>query len=415
MLNRVLLGVVRLADAAFPLVLALFLMSLVEWSTTDNSSAVRWGTALAAMVAGLSLYKRRTHPVQVMVANLVAGVPLQLHAPEGLFPWGALVALWALSARRPVVYSLPALAGVVGLTLLVMPQSVFLREDVEFAVIVAVAVWAVSWGMRSHRLMIEQAVARQAVEDQSRLARDIHDVIAHSVSVIVVQAAAADDVFDSRPERAREALRSIEATGRDALTELRRLLAAGPGPSSPVNSAVNSLVTSAVNLAAAEPPQGPGRLWVFRRFQEEGAEAVKPLAPQPTLARLRPDIISPLEAAGLEIDLAVDGDVDGLSLGVQLTAFRIVQEALTNVLRHGGGAGAQVRLDVGDKELSIVVENVCRRLDGVRTAGIAGAGRGLQGMRERAALVGGVLEAGAVGDEGFRVVARLPAHSAVRL
>nr|WP_269811012.1 histidine kinase [Kineosporia rhizophila] len=406
-MNRVLLGVVRLADAAFPLVLALFLMSLVEWSTTDNSSAVRWGTALAAMVAGLSLYKRRTYPVQVMVANLVAGVPLQLHAPEGLFPWGALVALWALSARRPVVYSLPALAGVVGLTLLVMPQSVFLREDVEFAVIVAVAVWAVSWGMRSHRLMIEQAVARQAVEDQSRLARDIHDVIAHSVSVIVVQAAAADDVFDRRPERAREALRSIEATGRDALTELRRLLAAGPGPSSPVNSAVNS--------AAAEPSQGPGRPWVFRRFQEQGAEAVKPLAPQPTLARLRPDIISPLEAAGLEIDLAVDGDVDGLSLGVQLTAFRIVQEALTNVLRHGGGAGAQVRLDVGDKELSIVVENVCRRLDGVRPPGIAGAGRGLQGMRERAALVGGVLEAGAVGDEGFRVVARLPAHSAVRL
>ncbi len=88
MLNRVLLGVVRLADAAFPLVLALFLMSLVEWSTTDNSSAVRWGTALAAMVAGLSLYKRRTYPVQVMVANLSRGSRCSFMPPKACSPGG---------------------------------------------------------------------------------------------------------------------------------------------------------------------------------------------------------------------------------------------------------------------------------------------------------------------------------------
>lgn len=523
MLKRVL----RWLDVLFPLVMILFMMSLAEWATQDGPHPQRVSGTVVAILAGGALYWRRTNPGWAMLVCAGASAVYQILAPEGLFPYAALVALWALTARRPVYWSLPALAAVIGVTLLAIPSDLFPREDLDFAVIVAVVVWALSWAMRSHRLAIQQAAARIAMEDQSRLARDIHDVIAHSVSVIVVQAAAADDVFDSRPDRAREALRSIEATGRDALTELRTLLAASPsGDNRPGASGAGRLSAAsepgaaiaggsgrgiasmpafdkpergvpanaasrgsqrAVPAAPASdvsegngPPVSPShgsergvavassflrsergipttstpgasaahghepaplaaqlvdnRPWRHRRPQfrklldtavglararvgarESAADQQSPLTPQPTLDRLRPDIIAPLEAAGLDVEFVVDGETAGLARGIQLTAFRIVQESLTNVLRHGRGAGARVWLHVGERELEIVVENVCSDAGVPRRVGIPGAGRGIVGMRERAALVGGVLEAGPTAEDGFRVVGRLPMTGAVRL
>ncbi|MBT0768318.1 hypothetical protein KIH74_05250 [Kineosporia sp. J2-2] len=378
-----------------PALIVLFTVGVVLDST--DRGPLRWCGLLAGSAAGMSLYRRHRNPERVLVLNLLLGAVSQVIAPEALFPYAALVALWTLTARRPVVRSLPALAGVMGLTLLVLPSHVHVRANVEFAVVVAATVWALAFALRSHRLMIEQAAARSAVEEQSRLARDVHDVIAHGVSVIVVQAAAADDVFDTHPDRARQALRSIEATGRDALTELRTLLSRD------------------------------------NRLKSE-ADAAN-TTPQPTLERLGPDVIGPLEAAGLRVAVQVQGDPSSLPPGVQLSAFRIIQESLTNVLRHGAGAPARVRVTVGERGLELLVDNVWVR-DGVVDgavegesvggatvdAGRAGAGsvpgRGIAGMRERAALVGGVLEAGPVEagpgwPGGFRVSARLPVRGRV--
>ena len=424
-------------DAVFPVLLALFGHSVVmATGPSGPGSPVRWLGSLAAVAGALALYWRRRHPERVMLFTLVTGAAVQLIAPEQLFPYPALVALWALTVRRPVLRSLLALAGAVGLTALVVPAHVHPRGDVEFAYLVAVVVWALAWALRSQRQAIEQAGARIAMEEQSRLARDIHDVIAHSVSVIVVQAAAADDVFDTRPDRARQALRSIEETGRDALTELRRLLAAheGRGPAG-LSSADNRPSPEAddghngeASRAAGSIP-GPAGLSLLRDNRLTGvvkglatqpnrtqtSEPRASLAPQPPLDRLRPDVLAPLTAAGLHIDLTIDGDASGISPGIQLTAFRIVQESLTNVLRHGCGAGARVKLSAGERELGIRVDNVRGDAHAPTRPSISGGGRGIAGMRERAALVGGVLTAQPDDGGGFCVEARLPVRSAVRL
>jgi signal transduction histidine kinase len=441
-LKRLIRRVLGWVDAVFPVLLALLGYSVVM--ATGPAGPARWAVSLAAVIGALALYWRRRRPERVLLVTLLTGAVVQLAAPEQLFPYPALVALWALTARRPVTRSLPGLAGAIGVTALVVPAHEHPSGDVEFAYLVAVVVWALAWALRSQRQAIEQAGARIAMEEQSRLARDIHDVIAHSVSVIVVQAAAADDVFDTRPDRARQALRSIEETGRDALTELRRLLAAHGGSGDNRLGATEDSKPQD-DQALPTPEKGPdeGRMGsADGREVPSGVDSpssdnrllrtinrLRPnhphphrqtrprasLAPQPTLDRLRPDIIAPLAAAGLRTELAIEGDVSGISAGIQLTAFRIVQESLTNVLRHGRGAGARVRLKAGERELGIRVENVRDDANGFIQQSIPGGGRGIVGMRERAALVGGVLSAGPDDGGGFCVEARLPVRAAVRL
>ncbi len=183
---------------------------------------------VAAPVAGAAMLWRRTRPVPVMAVALAASLLVQLAAPYGIFPVAALVALGSLAARRPPVVSLLGLAAVLGVTAVTLPTQP--DGDSYFAMAVAVVVWALGEVLRNRRAAIEQEARRAVGEEQARIARELHDVIAHSVSVIVVQAAAADDVFDSRPDQARAALRSIEAAGREALGELRRVLAGAGRP-----------------------------------------------------------------------------------------------------------------------------------------------------------------------------------------
>jgi signal transduction histidine kinase len=202
----------------------------------------------------------------------------------------------------------------------------------------------------------EENVRRAAAEEQARIARELHDVLAHNVSVMVVQAAAADDVFESQPDRAREALRAIERTGRAALTELRRLL---------------------------------------------GAVRTTELAPQPGLAGLDV-LVEGVRAAGLSVTLQVEGELDDLPAGLDLSAYRIVQEALTNTMKHAGASVAEVRVRRTPDGVELEVVD-----DGAGPVG-NGHGRGLIGMRERASLVGGEVEAGPQPGGGFRVKATLP-------
>jgi signal transduction histidine kinase len=218
---------------------------------------------------------------------------------------------------------------------------------------------------RARRLERERDLAAQiaAAEERARIARDLHDVVAHSVSLIVVQAEAARMV-QGQPPRAIEAIRQIQTTGRQALTELRHLM---------------------------------GLL---------GSEQATDLAPQPGLAQLE-RLISSMQSAGLAVRLQVSGSPRELSPGLDLTVYRVIQEALTNTLKHAPGASAQVQIDFRDRKLWIEVTDSGAQSQPTPTPG----GHGLAGMRQRVALYGGHLEAGPRPEGGFRISVRLPLES----
>ncbi|KGN30063.1 histidine kinase [Knoellia sinensis KCTC 19936] len=205
----------------------------------------------------------------------------------------------------------------------------------------------------------EKALAAVA-DERARIARELHDIVAHSVGTIVVQAGAAEQVVDDDPEFARKALGTIRTTGSSALAEMRRLVS-------------------------------------VLRDPETGAD----FAPQPGLASL-PDLVDHARESGLDVSLTVSGDHGALPAGVDLTAYRIVQEALTNVRRHSEATTADVRLDLGADRLRISVTDA-----GPARDGDGPAGHGLIGMRERVALYGGRVEAVPDGS-GFAVRAELP-------
>ncbi|MGY5055504.1 sensor histidine kinase [Streptomyces sp. 900105755] len=204
-----------------------------------------------------------------------------------------------------------------------------------------------------------QAARRRADEERLRIAQELHDVLAHSISVINVQAGMGLALLDSDPEQARSALTTIKAASKEALGEVRQVL---------------------------DTLRAPGDV---------------PRAPAPGLGRL-PELVEQAAGAGLTVD--VTGEPPRLAPGADLAAFRIVQEALTNVVRHSGSRHARVRLEHGGGELRLRIDD-----DGPATgADAGGSGNGLAGMRERAAALGGTIEAGPRADGGFRVLAVLP-------
>jgi signal transduction histidine kinase len=209
----------------------------------------------------------------------------------------------------------------------------------------------------------EAEAARAVAEEQARIARELHDVIAHTLSVIVVQAAAARDVFATRPERAREALEAIERSGRGALDELRRLLGSVRG----------------------EPAS---------------------FAPPPRLADLD-RLIDELGESGLPVRITIEGAPAALPEAVDLSAYRVVQEALTNTLKHAQATRAEVALRWYEEMLELEIRD-----DGVGSDSSNGTGHGIVGMRERLALLGGTLAAGPATGGGFTVLARFPLGSA---
>jgi signal transduction histidine kinase len=222
---------------------------------------------------------------------------------------------------------------------------------------------------RALRLEHERELSMQLARADERraIARELHDVVAHSVSVMVIQAGAARTLLGRDPERSAEALRAVESNGREALGELRRML---------------GLLT--------------------------GGDTEPALAPQPGLEQLD-RLIERVGQAGLAVDLHVEGTPRPLSPGLDLAAYRIIQEALTNALKHASGAKIQIRVAYSpEDELRLeVVDSGGAPLDGAN-----GAGRGLLGMRERVAMYGGDLEAGPRPEGGFAVRARLPLEAA---
>ncbi len=211
-----------------------------------------------------------------------------------------------------------------------------------------------------------QALAREAVAaERQRIARELHDVVAHSLSVMVVQAGAARRLVATKPDLAAEALGAIETTGREALDEMRRLLGVLRTP--------------------------------------EGDKESPDLAPQPSLVHL--DDLTGADP-GLPVEVVVEGEPAPLPAAIDLQAYRIVQEALTNVRKHAGPARATVHLHYGTDALEVRVDDDGRGASA--SAPLGGEGHGLVGMRERAALCGGELRAGPRPGGGWSVTARLP-------
>jgi signal transduction histidine kinase len=338
---------------------------LVTWLLTAPEGPGPTGTAVAAACAvaqGASLSLMRRHTGWAVAVALLAGAGFEAVAPE--LGWLGLVAapLTYLARLRPPRESLWVLGVVVALT----PVKFVTGGWQEFVIALFATLLGWSWGELARGRAVRRAQERRRIvtDERARLARELHDVVAHTVSLMVVQAGAAADVFDARPERARAALDTIQEHGRVALAELRAMLE---------------------TMRAGDPdPRGP----------QPGLDQVEELA-------------ASLGAAGLPVAVSRAGQSREVPANVSLSVYRIVQESLTNTLRHARAARACVDLRWTDNALLVEVTDDGGAGPGPRPA-VTGGGAGLIGMRERARLVGGTLEAGPLPAGGFRVHARLP-------
>jgi signal transduction histidine kinase len=338
----------RVADAALVIVLGI---------------AAAWRARAPLLLLGLIL--------AVSLATAVLGLPAEEGTATSAAVFGfLLLAVYTAAAHTSGNDRLVAGAMTVGIYLpeLLLPDPSAVNPDsVVFLALLAGAPWAAGTAVRSRRLKdreLEHERARAAaaiVEERARIARELHDVVAHSISVMVLQARGGRRVLDSEPADAREAFAAIEGTGQQALDEMRRLLV------------------------------------MLRRSDEELA-----LAPQPTLRELD-GLVEQVQAAGLPVQLDIEGEPRDLPPGVELSAFRIVQEALTNALRHAGPARARVVIRYGADDLELEIAD-----DGPGVGNGSGAGYGLLGLRERVSVYGGELEAGRQAGGGYALRVRLP-------
>ena len=292
------------------------------------------------------------------------------------------------SGRRIALAALLSTAAAIAVALSLQAPGVETGGDWAWTEVLLVACWATARGLhdRQERLALVQAraehlerdraeAARRAVtEERLRIARELHDVVAHSMSVIAVQSGVGGHVMDTQPEEARKALAAIEATSRSALTEMRRLLGV---------------------LRADGEPQGA-------------------LAPAPGLADIG-TLLSQVGEAGLKVWVQVTGDRRPLPPGVDLSAYRVIQEALTNVLKHAPSSPATVTISYAADAVTVeVADEGSERPAGGNRGGDAGSGHGIIGMRERVAVFGGELTAGPRPEGGFLVRARFPLEAVPR-
>ena len=365
-------------DLALPLVvLAVQLIGQAVAGRTFNLfhpphplGALDW---VLLVVGPVALVARRRHPVPVLWVNLAAVLPwssgsgwahvsfiiaffVAATAGKRYSAWLALAIDFAAIWLFPLIFDYPTPP----------PNDALLLAGWLLALVIA----AEAIRIRAERVAATRASRqidqrRHQSEERLRIARDLHDVIGHNISLINVQASMGLDLMDSQPEQARAALSAIKSASKEALEELRAMLTA----------------------------------------VRQDDDAAAPRSPAPGLDRL-PELIELTRAAGLSVDVEVAGKAPPLPAAVHLAAYRIIQESLTNVARHAGRARVTVRVTYDDADVHVEIDD-----DGkVPSGGAAaiGTGSGITGMRERAAALGGDLSAGFRPGGGFRVSARLP-------
>jgi signal transduction histidine kinase len=376
LIRRVVRAEPLIVDGVFAVVLAV-IAEIEVWSGGSGSPALR---GVVSVLMTLPLAFRRRLPLPVLGVVMGAALAQSVADPDADVAGVLIVAIIAAA------YSVAAHRGRRGATagglagLAALWASVHLQGggvgNYLFSGAIFVGAWLAGFVLRTRHLRAEELEhrtvlleqeqetrARAAVaEERARIARDLHDAVAHSMSVIVVQAGAERLALPEEATTTREVLQSIEETGRQALVEMRRLVE------------------------------------MLRKDDEELA-----LAPQPSLAHLEL-LVQQVREAGLPVELSVEGELRALPPGVDLSAYRIVQEALTNALKHAGPARARVTVRYAPDQLELEVAD-----DGTGTTSSAdGGGHGLVGMRERVAVFGGVLEANRRLEGGYRLRATLP-------
>jgi signal transduction histidine kinase len=369
------------------LALGLAIVAQLEIWAIGNFPGPKWLTVPMGLAITLPLAWRRRTPLGVVVVlfgtfivyfavHTLTGES-RLFEPQSV----AILASWIVAVYSAAAYAgrvRAVAAGAIGLAFL--PLAVVgdphraLSDITPFDFLFILIPWAAGRAVRHHRaqaVRLEELAGRLAaereeraraavIEERARIARDLHDEIAHSVSVIAVQADAAEGALARDPTLAREPLVAIRDTARGALGELRRLLG---------------------------------------MLREDSEPA---LAPQPGLAQLE-SLIEQTREAGVPVELTVDGEPRPLPAGIDLSAYRIVQEGLTNVRKHAAAARARVRVAYRLESLELSIED-----DGVGLSNGGGSGHGLVGIRERVALYGGSVEAGPLPGRGFELRATLP-------
>lgn len=372
----------RLVDGSLGGLLAVVsLIAVLPMAQASRREPDVWFVALTLLMT-LPIAYRRTAPDFVMMTTGAATVAYYLLGyPDTLAAIGTLIALYSVAAHGNRKIAVQALIGTaIGLSVSVLvtdPGNFTLQVLVSNYIIYGTA-WVIGDNVRTRRAYTHELEARAErleqeretksreaiIDERRRIAREMHDVVAHSVSVMVVQAGAARRILDSKPSQARDALSSIETTGRQALAEMRRLTG------------------------------------VLRR--EEHADKT----PQPGLSYLE-KLIEQTREAGLPVEVTVQGQPYELPQGADLSAFRIVQEALTNSLKHAGPSHATVCITYSSSKLELRVTDDGRGA-AERLSNGSMDGHGLVGMRERVAMFGGELKTGPLPGGGYEVKATLP-------
>jgi len=358
----------RLVDGGLAVVLAAGATTQILLEGPQRPLAI-----VSTLGTGLPLAWRRRLPLGMHLAQIAFAI-VGARQPVTITLLATFIGLYSVAVYARWRWAAPLIVAVGALVLLLLvPESSPTVPSWAMELVGGLAIWLAGntvrenqaradvLAERAQRLERERELTTQLAlaDERQRIARELHDVVAHNV-----QTGAARTVLSKRPERASEALLQAEASGREALDELRRLLGV---------------------LAEADPSDGPT------------------LAPQPGLGQLD-TLAERVSSAGVPVEVRIEGQRRPLPPGLEPCAYRIVQEALTNALKYAHGARAEVTVAFREHELRLEV------LDGggATLAGARGSGRGLLGMRERVAAYGGELEAGHRPDGGFAVRARLP-------
>jgi signal transduction histidine kinase len=365
-------------DAAVAIAVAAVQVSLVFAHAAHSGGVVTSGEVVLLVAGGMVLIARRRHPVVVMV--VAYALTLSFQATQDFGSRGGPAWISVIVAFGTAIYLRRRTAALIFLVVCYVvslwgptvigerhaPSAVFaLGVGAALAAFVGVAEFV---RLRRQRSMAiaqsrREEALRQSSEERLRLARDLHDIVAHNISIINVQANTALHLMHRQPERAQEALSTIHEVSKQALVELRTVLG------------------------------------VLRDVDNEA-----PRTPVPGLSELN-TLLGRSRAAGLAVRMIEEGERRPLPSDVDVTAYRIVQESLTNSSRHSGGGRATVRLSYSESELCVEVEDDGPTLRSGRTNG---SGKGITGMSERARALGGTLRAGPRPGGGFSVRARLP-------